>query len=370
MRILARANAPDAIRRTNVILRTASLLAIALAIAIGSASARAQTLLPARNPTALQAAAQSSSLQGLLIACLVDHFAQGLSVPAALEACMGPLEKAIELGEDHTIDSVLGETAASFDPGSIVAACASIDPREAWAPYSLMTDEQVYEYMEAAKQLRELAAKAGLHDLEKYWDNEATEAFRELDKRCPSGCPGVPRTVPDEIAGCAQALATAREILRECARTNYQGPCVEFGAKLRGCPNPLYAYVDPSQGLVCEEEVDPNAVVTAWRERCEQRTTPGPEGGSPCTPPEPPEGGVVAGGATAPCSDPRAMIDPASDACFVPLQVMSPDGVGGTSVEEVILVALQRLGGPIFVLPPSGPSPFPPGPDPAPSPGP
>lgn len=170
------------------------------------------------------------------------------------------------------------------------------------------------------------------------------------------------------MSGCAQVVASAREILRECARTKYQGPCAELGTRLSGCANPLYAYVDPSQGLACEEEVDPKAVVTAWQEKCERLTTPGPDGGSPCAPPAPPEGGVLEGGAMDPCNDPRAMVDPASDACFAPLQVVSPNGVGGTSVEEVILIALQRLGGPIFVLPPTGPSPLPPGPDPMPGP--
>jgi hypothetical protein len=270
-------------------------LALALlATLAGARPATAQTLLTPGDPRLLRTIDGSDSLQDLAIACLVEHVAQGLAISFAIEACALAAEEALALGADGPFDLPAGGGGASFDPAAIAASCSNPDPRRSQTSFDGMSSYDVYRYMEHAKDRRTAAAEAGNKKAEEYWNDEANRAFEELETRCEGkdieSCTALPnvRPGPEGVGSCEETLATTREVLRECARTDYAGPCAELGARLRGCPNPLYAYVEPGQGLACEDEVDPEALQRAWQERCEQLTTPGPDGGSPCSPPKSP----------------------------------------------------------------------------------
>jgi hypothetical protein len=121
--------------------------------------------------------------------------------------------------------------------------------------------------------------------------------------------------------------------------------------------------VDPDAGYACGATFDAEAVKDAWVKRCQTRVRYGPGDNNPCVPPDVQNGGrYVKGDSTAICSNPRAYVDPASGACIAPIE-LAPIG---PDLNEIIVVALDKIGGPIVVLP-RDPSPSPkPGPDPEP----
>jgi hypothetical protein len=178
-------------------------------------------------------------------------------------------------------------------------------------------------------------------------------------------------TSPEAV--CAQAVAQAQEFLRECQRTAWKtGACQVFQARMNRCPDPRLAYVDPGAGYACGESPDPKLVAEAYARRCEQLARPGPDGRNPCRPQTPTGDPLVIKGVKDLCNDPLAYHT--GDGCVAPLVVPSPASLLGGSVQEVIVIATTRFGGPIFVLPkpapvPRGPQPMP-GPQPAPSPNP
>lgn len=173
------------------------------------------------------------------------------------------------------------------------------------------------------------------------------------------------RTSPE--ADCAQALAQAQEFLRECQRTGWKtGACQVFAARAKGCPDPRLAYVDPGAGYACGESADPKLVAEAYAKRCEQLVRPGPDGSNPCRPKTPEFDVRAIKGLKDLCNDPKAYHT--GEGCVVELVVPGPARLGlGPTVEEVIAIATNKFGGPIFVLP--KPPPVPRGPQPMPGPG-
>ena len=65
------------------------------------------------------------------------------------------------------------------------------------------------------------------------------------------------------------------------------------------------------------------------------------------------------------CRDPRAIVNPDSDVCIRTLEV-KPFGQPG--IQELIVLALDKIGGPIVVLPLGPKPPHPGGPQPRPGP--
>lgn len=168
-------------------------------------------------------------------------------------------------------------------------------------------------------------------------------------------------------SACEIAVASARETLRECNRNGWKSAqCQRLAAKMSGCPDPTYIYIDPEQGYQCGATVDPELVVQAAIDRCRKTTRPLPDGSDPCKPPQVSDSGRTVFGSTRDiCSDPKAYVDPASNACIVEMKV---DNFGRPDLASIILMGLDKIGGPIFVLPRRNPPPPRPGPQPEPRP--
>jgi hypothetical protein len=115
--------------------------------------------------------------------------------------------------------------------------------------------------------------------------------------------------------------------------------------------------VDPGQGYSCGEKPDAEAVKNAWVARCEQRRKYGPDGANPCEPPTLDGAGRYAKGKLGDvCNDPHALVDPNSDQCAVTFAIDKPFGT--INVQQVIVLVMNKIGGPIIVLPsPAGPEP-------------
>jgi hypothetical protein len=160
---------------------------------------------------------------------------------------------------------------------------------------------------------------------------------------------------------CEEALQRARELLYECNRTGWKAPeCEKLQARMNGCPDPARILVDPEQGYTCGATVDPMAAAVAARERCQQLER-GVEGTDPCALPRIDESvRALAKVRWDLCSDPRVHIDPESGACAGTLEL--PD-FGTPDIDKIIVFGLNKLGGPVFVLPkdpqPTGWTPYP-----------
>ena len=135
---------------------------------------------------------------------------------------------------------------------------------------------------------------------------------------------------------------------------------------MSGCPDPALILVDPGQGYVCGAKVDPEVVKNAWVAKCEQRVKFGPDTANPCLPPTFDSSTRFGQGKMGDiCGNPYARTDPASDECST---VTIGKQFGEIDIQEIIIVALNKLGGPIVVIP-KDPNPSPrPGPDPRPGP--
>lgn len=254
-------------------------------------------------------------------------------------------------------------------------------PNEKAEPYNyhgMSEDEVIAEKMkliEAAKKAEaewraaEKAAAADPGNADKR--RKADEAKKKSDEagEKATGDPNFgPRPVVRGADGavCQSVLAQARETLRECTRNGWKrADCRQLHARMNQCPDPTLILVDPDAGYVCAPEVDAKAVAAAAQARCEQVTTPGPGGGTPCAPPDVRLGGGVLRGPANVCSDPRAYVDGGSDACILTLPVID---AARPDIRAIIQLGLERLSGPIFVLPTRDPLPRGPQPDPMPGP--
>jgi len=196
--------------------------------------------------------------------------------------------------------------------------------------------------------------------------NEATAASEEAG-RDPNFIPLLNVRPSGQTSTCETVMETARELLRECNRNGWKStPCQQLQAKMNGCADPTLILVDPEAGYTCGAAVDPKAVAEAWRKRCEQLTRPGPDGGTPCSPPSVEgKGFVIRNRQGDVCTDPQAYVDPASGVC---IRTLAVDTFGQPNVQSIIDIALGRLGGPTFVLPSQTPPPPHPGPEPQPGP--
>jgi hypothetical protein len=167
---------------------------------------------------------------------------------------------------------------------------------------------------------------------------------------------------------CEEALQGARELLGECQRTGWKPvQCQSLLAKINGCPDPTLIYVDPDAGYTCGAKIDPEAVKNAWVAKCRELKRPVPGGPDPCAPPEVDgKGRYVHGDPGNLCGDPRAMVNPDSPDCMIAVKV----GSFGPDINQILIWAMNKLGGPIVVLPATNPPPEPGTPRPEPRPGP
>lgn len=160
---------------------------------------------------------------------------------------------------------------------------------------------------------------------------------------------------------CEQVMQSVRELLRECNRNGWKSAdCQILHARMNRCPDPTKILVDPEAGYVCAESIDPVAVADAAQKRCEQITTPGPDGGTPCVPSNISEDGAYMHGGESDdiCRDPRAYTDAETGVCIRELQL---DPFGQADIKQILQFGLGTFGGPIVNIPlPPPPPPVPP----------
>ena len=359
--------------------------------------------------------------------CLLNGYTQGLSPAQARDECATQLLADDQKGFGGSIGDIQAGKASFFDPSKITAACNSGDPtrgqasgsnttpgwgkntwgrdaemqpssgtapkglteeqsnklkREAieaseteWKKYNdLATKELAAEKaLKAAKETGDQQqiqkAQKDLDDAKKATAAQGTKALNtseEAEKDPNAG--GTVRTA-GEPSACDQALQSARELLRECHRTKWKDfRCQQLRARMGGCPDPALILVDPDQGYSCGAKVDAEAVKNAWVAKCEQRVKFGPDGPNPCEPPMIDRSGRFGQGKMGDiCGNPYAQTDPDRDECST---VTIGKQFGEIDIQELIVVFLNKFGGPIVVIP-TNPNPPPrPGPDPRPGPGP
>lgn len=246
----------------------------------------------------------------------------------------------------------------------------SMKQKEEAMKYALKALETYQNLRDAANKETDPAKKAELEKKAKEADLEWKRRFDDASKDPNKKEPGVPNSRP--VGGestCGMVLQSARETLYECNRNGWKThSCQSLAAKMKHCPDPALIYVDPDAGYSCGAAMDAEAVKDAWVERCEEIVKYGPGSDNPCKPPKVfGNGRYVDGNSNDICSDPRAMVEPASGACIGTLEVKTP--FGQTTIEELIVLALDKIGGPIVVLPLGPkPPPHPNGPEPRPGP--
>lgn len=354
-------------------------------------------------------------------ACLLNGYYQGLPLAQIKKDCETKLlnpDKGIDLGP---FGDLIGTSTKPFDPATAVTAnCRAGDPRRAagsssvpgWGEYSWgkpkgqEASKKGLDEAESRKRKEEAIKKAKEED-KKFWELEQKEsdAKKNLEKarksgdkaqidaaaaahkkandeaveqakkaldaaqdarRDPNDADGYARTSRD-ASPCEQALQYAREFLWECQRTNWKSyDCQALQAKTKHCPDPAQIYVDPEQGYSCGIKFDGEALKNAWVARCEQLKRPGPDG-NPCEPPKVSgDGHYIEGKIGDICKDPRAYVDPNSEDCAAPIEI-KPFGL--PDARELMVWGLNKLGGPVVVLPPRGDTkPKPPSPKPGPDP--
>jgi hypothetical protein len=235
-----------------------------------------------------------------------------------------------------------------------------------------MAADQAKSELDAAKQTGDAAAIAAAerkaqeaNDAAKAQAAKAEAASKKAQADPNQRPPSTAETAPDSV--CTEALAAARETLRECNRNGWKSAaCQRLAARMNHCPDPTQIYVDPDAGYSCGAALDAEGVKDAWVKKCESTVKPGPGGDNPCKPPKVyGNGRYVQGNSDNVCNDPRAMVDPDSGVCIGTLEVKKPFGQPG--IQELIVLALDKIGGPIVVLP-QGPKPPHPGPEPRPGP--
>lgn len=193
----------------------------------------------------------------------------------------------------------------------------------------------------------------------------AAEKEAEADPNIQPISPDNSKASEDSM--CSTVLNSAREALRECNRTGWKATqCQQLNARMHGCPDPTLIYVDPESGYACGAKVDPQLVIDAWVEGCKAVTLPGPDS-DPCGPPKVNERGQIAWSSQKDiCNNEIAYVgDPEQAGCIGTLKV---NNLVEQNVNELILYALNKLGGPIVVLPIRDPPPPGVGPEPMPGP--
>jgi hypothetical protein len=233
--------------------------------------------------------------------------------------------------------------------------------------------DQAKAELEAAKQAGDAAAIAAAEkkaqeavDAASAQAGKASEASKKAHSDPNERPHSSAETAPD--SACTEVLAAARESLRECNRNGWtSAACQRLAARMHGCPDPTLIYVDPDAGYSCGAPLDAEAVKDAWVRKCESVVKTGPGADSPCKPPKMyGNGRYVQGNSGDVCNDPRAMVDPDSGVCIGTLEVKKPFGQPG--IQELIVLALDKIGGPIVVLPLGQKPPNPRNPEPRPGP--
>lgn len=233
-------------------------------------------------------------------------------------------------------------------------------------------DAALQKYQElraAASKETDPAKKAALEKQAKAADKEFQEKHKEASKDPNKKEPGFPNSrTAGEGSVCESVLQSARETLHECNRNGWKShTCQSLAAKMNHCPDPALIFVDPDAGYSCGAAIDAEAVKDAWVEQCQELVKYGPGGDNPCKPPSMyGNGRYVQGNSGDICSDPRAMVNPESGVCIRTLEAKNPFGQPG--IQELIVLALDKIGGPIVVLPLGPKPPRPGGPEPRPGP--
>ena len=233
-------------------------------------------------------------------ACLLDGYSQGLSIAQVQEECATKLIEDDKKGFGGPLGEITGRSQSFFDPASVSAACGnSGDPtrgQSSGAGYvpgygyyswgeetnserglskeeSRQQKEELVKEAEAAwkkfeeLEEKELQAQKAVKDAKTAGDQEAAKKAEEERKKAsdaaveqaraaqqaadnakadPNAKPKpVGRTVDGETP-CEQALQAARELLRECQRTQWKDfRCQQLQAKMNNCPDPALILVDP-----------------------------------------------------------------------------------------------------------------------------
>ena len=352
--------------------------------------------------------------------CLLNGYAQGLSVAQARGDCATKLVADDKKGFGGSIEGIRPGRDSFFDPSKITAACNTGDPTHSQSSgyvtvpgygsftyggdpnkfYGLTKDESERQKTEnIAESVKEYAKFDKLVDEDLKKTNEKKEAEKKGDdaaakkadkeqkaayqaaldqlakaKLAEEKAKGDPNKKPQPVgrpvAGdstCEQALDAGRELLRECHRTQWKDfRCQQLQARIGHCPDPALILVDPEQGYVCGAKIDPEAVKNAWVAQCKQRIKVVPDTADPCLPPTFDKSERFGQGNMGDiCSNPYAQIDPENEKCSV---VEIGKEFGKIDIQEVIVIALNKLGGPIVIIP-KNPKPSPhPGSDPRPGP--
>jgi len=371
----------------------------------------------ARSETALGRAISVLGQRGVyaensLYACMLDAYYQGLSIQQATESCATKLLEDDEKGIDGGPFGPIGPGAESFfDPFKISASCASGDASIAgsanhgsgWGYYSWgsgegrkgMTREESREAKESAiaearaahaeAQKAYAAFKKAVLAEDKARDQQADQAtldkLREEAKAATAAAAAAKKAEEDaakkakadpnktddsthptgEVTACEEALQGAREILRECHRTQWQNfECQQLQARTNHCPDPALIRVDPEQGYACGEKIDLEELKNAWVAQCEQLERGVDPDTNPCVPPQVDDAGrYVKTNPGLLCDDPAARYEPGNETCTVTLKMERP--FGEPDLHQLIVWGLNKLGGPIIVIhddtPPPAPGP-------------
>jgi hypothetical protein len=345
--------------------------------------------------------------EGSYLACVQSYYAQGISLHEIRTLCGAKLDSLDlrgwgNLGQGLTLPP---NTRAGFDPSQVVSSCSAGNPKlssgslekgrliynsadrstdygtfswggkgESPAPgfvYRGLTEqESQQEKLDNARAAEQALTEWMGADIESQDDPgnkdkqaraaELKAAYDTAKKKADADpnlvkkvTPGSNDPVVSLSAGestCTQVLQLAREFVGECQRTGWKHiSCQQLHANVNKCPDPTQIFVDPDAGYACAATVDPQLVIDAWQKACEENTTPGPDGGSPCSKPTPSESGhTMQGNEKDMCSNPYALTDPESAGCFRPLEL---DPFGRPDIPALIVWGQGAIGGPIIVLP-------------------
>jgi hypothetical protein len=145
------------------------------------------------------------------------------------------------------------------------------------------------------------------------------------------------------VQDCA-AAAALEEVLRECNRNGWTSPDCR---RLAGCSDGQVVDPVPDGELVCgEPSIDEAALLGAAVDECRQLVDPEP-GTDPCAPVADVSLDDSGGERGDPCSDPLAR--PTDEPCFE-FTIERAD-----RVHKVLATGIDKLGGPLIVLPDNGP---------------
>lgn len=350
-------------------------------------------------------------------ACVANGYIQGLPRTQIFDQCSTKLLEDNDKGFGGPMGDI--KNGEMFDPGKIVGACNPGDQthgqtsgygmipdygRYTWGGnpgrfygYSQdeskkLKDEAIKDYEAADKEFWKIfeekkAAEKGLSDAKKTGDQAAIDnAQKKVDDlkkklslqaerqgRAKDKADADPNERPPNVtraaeeSPCQQVMDAARELLRECNRTDWKDArCQSLQAKMNNCPDPALILVDPDVGYSCGSVPDKEAVKDAWVKKCEQLARYGPDGSSPCEPPKYDGMSLVGTGKMGSvCNDPKALADPESAECYGTLEVST---FGRTNIDQIALWGMNNIGGPIIVFPKRDPKPPRPGPEPRTSP--